>query len=219
MPYRRRYRRRYRKRTTAVSPRVKRYVRKQVHRNIENKFSNTELTDSYTSIGSSWIETDLTALSQGDGVNQRSGNEIKTMGFSLNGVLVGGQVNLAADDKLNTVRIVLALWDSTTQTPLADNSATISSYVSRRSNVGRGLIRKFMDKTIVLRTPGRDSTGYLPSVRYLKFFKRIKTTVRYYNNVITAANVKLVLSIISDSSVVPNPGFTSGKFNLFWEDG
>lgn len=213
-------RRRFRRfrRSTKVAPKVKRYVRKAIAKNQENKYSNLNLTSTFSSVGNTWVETDLTAISQGTGVSNRIGHQVKTKAFYIRGTLVGGQSNLATDDNRNTFRIVLALWDSTVATPLASNGADLSSYIARQSTVGRGLIKKYMDKVIELPTQGRDSTGYLPAIRQIRKFIKCPAFIRYYGSVAGNDNRKLILSMISDSGAVSHPGFTQGQYTLFYED-
>lgn len=218
MPFVRRKFVRRSRRPAKISPKVKRYVRKAIHRNVENKFGNYDLTSAFGSVGNSWSETEFTNIAQGTTVNQRVGQNITARALSINGVIAGGQVNLATDDKVNTVRMVLALWDSTTATPLSANAATINSYISKEQSAGRGLIKKYMDKVITLSSSGRDSTGYLPVVKHIRKFIKCRSYIRYTASGSTTASRKLILSIITDSSVVPHPGFTQGFMTFFYED-
>lgn len=209
--------RKYRTRKV-VSRNVKQYVNKAIAKQVETKFVNNTLPTAFSSIGNTWVEQDMTAIAQGAGIAQRNGHEVKITGFNLRGTLVGGQSNLATDDNRNTVRIILATWDASSAGPLAANGATIDSYISKNTTVSRGLIKKHIDKIIELPTAGRDSTGYLPAIKLVKFFKKLRTFIRYYGSASTNDNKKLILSMISDSAAVSNPGFTQGYYSVFFED-
>lgn len=197
---------------------VKAFVKKAIAKNIENKFRTEQATTNFSSIGNAWVEVDLTDMAQGGGIGQRIGNEIKLKAFSLRGTLVGGQNNLATDDNRNTVRIVLALWDASSVTPLQTNGAGLNTYIGKRTNVSKGLLKKYIDKIIELPTAGRDSTGYLPAMKMVKMFVKLNSFVKYYGSASTADNKKLILSIITDSALVSHPGFTNGYHTMFYED-
>lgn len=204
--------------TRRVSRPIKRYVRRAINSGVESKLNNTVLATAFSSCGSTWNEVELTDIAQGTGQNQRIGNHITACGFTIDGVLVGGQTNLVTDDNRNTMRIILAIWDATTATPCADNSISLSSYLSRDRIVGNGLIQKLFDKVIVLRTPGADSTGYLPAVQHIKRYIRFYRKLYYAGSSSTSCGRKIILSILSDSGAVPNPGFTSGFCNMYFKD-
>lgn len=216
MPFKRRYRK---KRSTKVAPKVKRYVQKAIHKDVETKFANLNLTANFSSIGSGWTEYEMTNISQGTGISSRVGNQIRLRGLFIGGSIVGGQTNLATDDNRDTMRIIIALWDSANAIPLTTNLADMNSLVAKETSAGKGLVKKYVDTIVQLRSPGRDSTGYLPALRYFKKFVKLHNTlVRYAGSASTTANRKLVISMISDSALVSHPGFTQGRHTLYFED-
>lgn len=220
MPFVRR-RRMFRRRRSMrkVPTTVKRYVRRQVNKNVENKFKLADMTTNFSSVGSAnWTELELNTIATGTAISERVGNEVKLMGFALDGTIVGGQSNLASDDNRNTFRIVLALWDATNAVPLATNGANLSSLITSRTVAGKGLIRKFIDKTFNLPSPGRDSTGYMPSMKRIHIFKKLYRIIKYYGSATTNGNNKLILSMISDSALVSHPGFVNGRWSLYFQD-
>lgn len=210
----RKYRKTFKKPSRNVA--TKSYVQRVVRRNVENKFWEQSLSTVFNSVGTTWVETDVTAITQGSSIQGQIGREIKARGLQINGIIQGGQTNTAADDKINTFRIVVGLYDSTGATPLQTASMTLGSYISPRTT--RGMIRKYMDKVISLPTPGRDSTGYLPSTRAVKLWVKLSEMIKKYADGPNSQNKRIVVSMLSDSSLVPNPGFTSGRLVLFYED-
>lgn len=202
-----------------VAPKVKRYVQKAIHRDTENKFGNLNLTANFSSVGSAWVEYEVTNIPQGSVISQRTGNQIRLRGYYVGGTIVGGQSNLASDDNRNTLRIVIALWDSSNATPLTTNGADLNSLIAKETSAGKGLVKKYVDTIIELRSPGRDSTGYLPAMRYFKkFLKLHNTLIRYSGAGSTTAQRKLIISMVSDSLVISHPGFTQGRHTLYYED-
>lgn len=184
----------------------------------EVKHNASPLASSFSSIGGAWVEVDLTNIAQSVTQVTRVGDHIRAKSFSLNGVLVGGQSNLATDDNRNIVRIVLAWWDSSSATPLATNGATIDSRIQSDELFGKGLLKMIYNKTVVLTSSGRDSTGYMPAQRFVKIWKKLYRYVSYSNVTGTTAGQKLILSMISDSAVVSHPGFVQGNYFFKFTD-
>lgn len=188
-----------------------------VHRNIENKFWQQPLTN-FGSINTSWREYDLSNITQGTDLAYRIGRRIRITGVSIRGVIVGGQANLGTDDSRNVVRIVLALWDSSTNSPCTTNTVGLEDMINKRTPEGKGLFRKYVDKYLPLTSPGRDSVGYMPAQRSINIFKKMNVDVTYDSSVSTTANRRVILSMISDSTLVTNPGFVTGFYTVFFED-
>lgn len=221
---RRRFVRRARPARTRRVKTIARVARRVVRRMAElHRTAPITLTSSIGSINSSWNEIDLCSnIVIGTDVGNRIGRKIAINSFYLDGVLQGGQSNLATDDAFNTVRFVLGLWRS--QTPCALNGLDIGSMINKSgygSTGGISLVRKYRDFKIILSTPGADSTGYLPAVRkvriYVKFRRPINITFPATSTT-TIQSTYLILSVISDSVAIPNPGFISGRYSLTWHD-
>lgn len=176
----------------------------------------TDNTYGWPSISSNWGEIEITQLSQGAASTQRIGNQIKLRGFYMKGTLLGGQVNGALDDNYNVVRIVVGLYDSSSTTPLTASSVVMSGAITPETV--KGLIKKYVDKTVILRSAGRDSTGYLPAAAEVKKFVKCHPTIVYSGTGATTAQRKLIVSMLSDSSASPNPGFVNGYRALWFED-
>lgn len=200
------FRRVYKKRSTKVSPRVKRFVRKAIRRTAEIKRVSLSPTTTFSSIGASWVETDLTDITQGVLVSNRIGNEVTLTGLHLNATLVGGQVNSVTDDSRNIIRMVIALWEGNAgQTPLATAGATINSDIRADATTGNGLIRKYVDKVIELKSPGVDSSGYMPAVFHVKKFLRLRSKIKYMSATSSTAQRRLVVSC----GDTPRPPFST----------
>ena len=158
----------------------------------------------------------------GADLNHRIGRKIAVTSFYLDGVLQGGQSNLAADDAFNTIRFVLGLWRE--RAPCTLNGLNISSMINKSGYAvtgGVSLIRKYRDFKVILSTPGADSTGYLPAVRKFKIYVKFRRPINIMFPATTATTTQnkfLILSVISDSVAPPNPGFISGTYSLSWFD-
>lgn len=221
---RRRFVRRARPARTRRVKTIARVARRVVMRMSElHRLTPVALTSSMGSISSTWHEIDLCDdIAMGGDLGQRIGRKIAVNSFYLDGVLQGGQTNLATDDRFNTVRFVLGLWRS--RTPCTANSLTMSSMINKSGygvTGGASLIRKFRDFKVILSTPGADSTGYLPAVRKVRIyvkFRRPITILFPASAATTTQSMFLILSVISDSVAIPNPGFTNGSFTLSWYD-
>lgn len=198
---------------------VKKFVHRALDKSKEDHEVELNLNGIYSSIANAWIETDLTDIAEGDdAVANRTGREIKIKYAFLDANLVGGQVNGVTDDAYDNIRMVLALWDSTSATPLASNGAVLDSLIQKNRAWGRGLSRKLYDRFVLLQTPGKDSSGYIPAVRHIRFFIPINKIIKYNSTAGTTANQKLIFSCRSDSIAVPNPGFVFGKLVVHFED-
>lgn len=197
---------------------VKKIVKKEIANEVETKLLTQNTSTTFNSIGTSWVELECTGLSQGDTQGTRDGNQITLKGLRLTGVLVGGQSNLATDDNRNFVRIVVALWDSKSATPLQTNGCTSSALLSDKVATGTGLIKKYYDKIHLLPVAGRDSTGYIPSMKYIKKFFKFNRKINYQSTVAGSAQNKLIISMISDSGAVSNPGFVQGDITTYFDD-
>lgn len=204
------------KKTGSSTYATKKYVMKKINQNVETKLNTGALITNFSSIDNTWTELNLTDIATGDDVSARTGREIKISAVNIDGVMVGGQSNSVADDNINAVRVVLGLWEIST--PLTTNNAGLSSVIWPKSSYGANLVKKYMDKTIILRSSGVDSTGYMPAVMRLKKFIKMRRPITYNNTTSTSSNQFLMLSMKSDSSAVPNPGFVSGRWEVYFQD-
>lgn len=154
-------------------------------------------------------------LVQGTNYNQRVGDKINIVGYQFYGQLQGGQSNLATDEKTNYVRImIMSTQQGASPTPLPNFDLPIN-----RQTVPN-VMKVYIDRMISLQTPGRDSTGYLPATRMVKFNVKLRKpfVIKFPQSGSTTPVVDLICWAVSDSSVVPNPGFLNGWLRVFYTD-
>ena len=225
--YKRRYgrkryyrRRSYRRRAKAV----KRIVRGMA----ESKSTGAALPTPFGTITSTWSEHILLPA-QGTQSLQRIGRQMEVTGIYLKGILAGGQSNTAADDKNNLVRIVIAVFQGSTSAmgqakwPVLTDATTpiwIGKNASPQGAEIAYMKRKLFDRVYKLDSVGRDSTGYLPARRMVSIKLRFKKPIIYYfgNEASASVDKYIAVGMMSDSAVVPSPGFTSGSVIYTWKD-
>lgn len=186
----------------------------------EKKYAGIDLLNSFASISSSWSEIMMCGPSQGVNFSERIGRKIRISGYEVRGVLTEGSVDGIADDLYNNVRIVIGLYNAGSQTPLGDATTSINAPIEPMLNTRGRLIKKYHDKYLALETTGAGQTGYCPSMKNLsikKFFKK-PIVVEYGTDTNVYGDKMLIMSMISDSVGVPNPGFTCGYFRVWYTD-
>lgn len=147
-------------------------------------------------------------------VNGRTGRITSLIDFEIDGILEGGQTNLATDDKENTLRIIV--FDGVPGMTVGGLPALSTTADPRYVN---GLKHVYFDEYIKLTSPSPDSTGYMPACLHYKRLTRLNRIQRYNGTGIGATDsVTLYMYIISDSNLVSHPGFTSGRLTLRWSD-
>jgi len=167
----------------------------------------------FSSISTSGSQYDLvTPIVLGLDTYNRIGRSIRLIRFQLCGLLVGGQSNLGTDDKYNTVRINL-LWG----TPSMYAAALPSLQVPVTPQYVPGLIENLHEAHVSPRSYSRDSTGYMPATAPIDFGVNLKSRQIVYG--LAAPGMVLSVACLSDSSLVPNPGFSNGFMALWFEDG
>lgn len=168
----------------------------------------------FASVSTGVASLDLTgAIQAGTDLNQRVGREVFVRFVTIDWILQGGQSNLATDDNVDTIRF--SLCDAFNVAPGANFSLIIRA--DPRQIIGTS--RFYWDKIVQLKSPGRDSTGYLPAGAHVS--ARIPIN-RKYTFTGTGAGVcapeTLTLLAVSDSVVAPSPGITSGMINVYYTD-
>ena len=210
--------------STKVPISVKKYVKRAIDNKMEDKMIVTDpaaagATD-YRSINNTFVDCEMCNPSQSTAGAGRIGRKVSIKSFQLRGVVAGGQTNAVTDDDYNVFRIVLAVWEGNTTTPLAGLS--LSSPIQKGDGNASNalLIHKYVDKEFTLTSPGRDSTGYMSANRYINIYHRFKKpiVVNYATDANTSKSKTLVLSMVSDSSAVAHPGFVSGFIRVNYED-
>jgi hypothetical protein len=176
----------------------------------EAKLTTFAMHTNFASVGTAALIASMTGpLSAGTDNVHRIGNVIRTTEIGFNGTLVGGQSNVIADDPYNSVRVLVLEGNTallTTNVALFTMSAVISPATIP------GLRQIHYDKICDLVPPGRDSTGYMPAVRVFNWSKKISRQIAYTG---AAANTDYLNSfcivMVTDSAIVPHPGFENGS--------
>lgn len=222
MAYRKRkfYKRRpFRRSTKRIGRKFKSYVKRTISRTLEKKSYSFTMNQSPFSTMSGTAEYLFCNPSQSTTSTGRIGRKIKITKIRFSGcVIAGGQSNLGTDDKYNVVRLCLATWKKgITLTPFATNSIGIGTPLDRDTYQLLGKV--YYDKTLIMNTAGRDSTGYLPTIRKWSMKKKFKNLViNYADETATYWDKQLFFSVATDSGLAPSPGFIAGTMRVWWED-
>lgn len=170
------------------------------------------------SVSTTGVLIDLySAIAQGDDLNMRTGRSIQALSYNLFGTLVGGQANIATDDKVNTVRIVFL--EANVGTAVSALNTAWGVVYPADPRYAPGVVRVLRDELLTLTTPGADSTGYLPSALSVNMSGSYNKRL-YYTSTSAASisGTSLFLFMVSDSAVAANPGFTCGNWSVTWTD-
>lgn len=153
----------------------------------------------------------LSGIAQGsDMFGQRLGRRIRIKRVTFRGQLLGGQTNSVADDPFNSFRVTLARVVPAT----AFTSYTVNNALDRRFSTSAGLLEVLYDKTVVISTRAKDSTGYIPAAQEYEFDISCDVPVEYgATGASVPINQELVLFMCSDSTAVVHPGFST---NTVW---
>lgn len=175
------------------------------------------------SIPSTWVEVNTCNPAEGANKYGRIGTKIRIKSIEINTVLSGGQNGLLTDDNYNIFRIVIGKYTGQTATPLASASVGLNSPIKKDWNNGRGtLIQKYVDRYIPLDVASTEKgagDGYTPKLKIFKYYKRFKNfVVTYADDTTNYPSSRLIMSFISDSAAVTNPGFVSGYAVIRYED-
>lgn len=173
-----------------------------------------------TSIGSSVLRFPLlSTLAQGTDIfAQRLGRRIVVKRVVFRGELLGAQTNSVADDPYNTVRVTVVRCVPST----AFTSYNVNNALDLRWSTSAGLLEVLYDRTVVINTYGKDSTGYVARAKLWEFDLRdLNISVEYGTTAAAVPiNQEVVIFMTSDSAAVVNPGFaSSSNFAIEYIDG
>ena len=209
--------------TKNVTKSVKNYVDRKLDSHIEDKRCATDLSVAFGSIGSIWKERTLFQVSQGVKNSERVGNRIRVKSIEIKGVVSQSSAESALDEPYNVLRIVLGHYRGSVITPLTSGGATLNTPITKHENTGETLIKKYLDKYIpltVVSTEKGSGDGYTPSLKQVKYYKRFKKgkLIEFMDNTTGTYNGMMILSMLSDSSAIPNVGFVAGYMVVTFED-
>jgi len=195
-------------------------VRSMIKSHVENKSVHRSLVTSFPSINSSWLEVDMGYVPQGTTFYQRIGSSLKMLDITIEGTLCQGSAQSALDDSYNVVRVVLGLYLGGDTTPLANFPALFNAPVTSTWYTNGRLLKKYYDEYIPLEVTCLERAGgdgYCPGLKKFKVSVPLNVTITYGTDS-TNANKVLIMSVISDSSAVVNPGFIAGYSIMNYED-
>jgi hypothetical protein len=176
------------------------------------------LASGFGSIGSGSVNSvDLTTnIVQGTDYNQRLGRAIVIRRIAFSGTLVGGQVGVNIDDAYNTMRF--SFVRALPATSWLASTYNVSSVLDPRTV--KGLESVVHDKIVCLSSPGvATGPGYIPATRRVVMDKAVSEPVSYVGTLVGTSNSTcLWLIAVSDSTIIPNPGFVSGVISIYFTD-
>lgn len=181
----------------------------------EQKFITNPLNVAFSSVSTAVSYIDLTAL-MGAGTDyfNRVGRQVTLRNLSVSGTLVGGQSNLATDDPYNVMRISVVKGN----VGMSFGVWGLTQVLSADTVIG--LDRVLMDRFITLESPGRNSVGYMPAIKRVEFNVPLASTVTHFTTAAAGSQngETCYLVMISDSTVVSNPGFVDGSWVVRFDD-
>lgn len=202
--------------------RFKRSVKRILSSTAESKYVGWELpATTFASIPNTWVEHIITPLGQGLNYNQYVGASFYIKKIYFYGFLQGGQTGVIADETNNIVRLFLAVWDQDAGgTPLATAGITRNAQIYRSDH--ENLRKKLYDRTIslVAPSPDGDGSGAIPARKKIRYYKKFRGLgyKMQVSRVTGQYKQRLIMSAISDSSAVPNPGFVTGHLKIIYKD-
>lgn len=227
-----RKRRTFRRRSRSYRRRARRFtrrVRSVILRTAEPKHQVVNLYTYFGAVDNTWTEHDCFKIGEGTTQQTRIGEEVYVESIYFYGTLLGGQ-GAISDDAYNQVRIVVGLWAASAgDTPLntmgADRVDPLWPKCSWTGvdppQLAQQLRYKICDMQLVLRSLGMQSEGdLLPAVKKVKFYKRFRRPIKMtWQNTGTAyPKQRLIMSMTSDSSAAPSPGFIDGFLWIKYRD-
>lgn len=82
------------------------------------------------------------------------------------------------------------------------------------------MVEKYCDRSLALQTPGSDGTGYLPAMLPVTAYHKFRQPLRvnFSDNGGGGPDFSVIVSCLSDSLAVPNPGFVDGYMSVAYSD-
>lgn len=214
-------RRRYNNRRYNRRRGLRSYIDKVIRSHAEKKYIHWNMPTSFGSVSNSWTELNLSSAIVGTDNDDFIGREYRIKKVYFYGYLQGGQVGDIADESNNLFRIILAHWTAAAGlTPCTTSAITINTQV-QKNLYPQNLKKKYYDRLLSLTAPGADTTegAFIPARKKIKFmhiFRGPGLRIRILAD--GAQQSRLYLSMVSDSAVIPNPGFVSGHLQVQYYD-
>ncbi len=182
--------------------------------NVEVKRQTANLIDTWSSVGTTAVYSQIATLGQGLDITSRLGRKIMLRDLYIEGDIEGGQSNLAADDPHNAIRIVVYRG---TPTFSLIPAMGVDDFIGPEDN--QGVIDVLLDDRFLLSSPGKDSTGYISAMRHVRYHVPLNCIQTYKGTAGSDLSGSCIyISMSTDSSVAPNPGFVNGRWLLTFTD-
>jgi hypothetical protein len=189
----------------------------------EQKFVWRNMSSSFTSVATTWVELDLADIGQGNNSSTRVGNSVFLRSCLVDMVLAQGSAESALDDAYNVIRVVCGryLGGGLSETPLTDGSATLHSPIERFVFTRGRLVTKYVDKYVPLEVTSIEQgggDGYCPGLVHCRFLIPLNFEVVWGTDATTYPDTMIILSMISDSAATVNPGVVAGYSLVLFTD-
>lgn len=175
------------------------------------------------SVGTAWREYDLVGqIVPGAGINARIGRRIEIHSVRFRGVLTGGAIGAGgADEYYNNFRFVMYVMHqarTAATTPMATAGYVINTPLNK--NYMPGLTKVLRDDLFGLTNMPYGSNACAAATREVDHYVKFKRPllVEYVSDGMNSNQTQIFISCVSDSGVVPHPGFTSGYFEMKFTD-
>lgn len=184
-----------------------------------------ELKEYYATLPSVWSSITSSAatydvplqIAQGLDSHQRIGKRIFVKDLVIDGTIEGGQMNVAADDNHNNVRVCAILGVPTTASTALNTSFSCNAMLTPTALPG--LLQVKYDRMIELASPGRDSTGYMPALHHIHVVIPVNREIVYTTSAgSSVSGVSLMVCMVSDSIAITHPGCTYGQLRMRFYD-
>lgn len=204
-------------------------IQRVIDRNIEKKIFNYNLNTEFGTLTTYPTELQLDRPAQGTAGNQRTGRDVRIRSIKFDGILQNGTSGIASDDAFNRVRIMLADWRNGMNTPwvtlgLPSVAMGLEFQTDKDLPYMQNCLNKvFYDKLIIMNYKNSYSAGSAPALRRVRFKVKWPGAGMLIRSPETGGNTgliqhRLILSMASDSSVAPSPGFLSGQLWVRYTD-
>lgn len=178
----------------------------------------------FNSISSAWREYDILGpVTASAAVNGRIGRTIQVHSYRLRGVLAGGAIGtLAADDYFDTIRLMIYVLEQV-KTGAALTPANTAGYSlsTPLNTVYMPQLKKVLyDKIIGMTNIPYGANLCSAATREIDYYHMFKKplVVKYTGDTANYNQTQLQVSMVSDSTAVPHPGFTSGYIEITYYD-
>lgn len=209
------------RRTGAVT---KKSIFQAISARAEDKRKIDTLTSSFSSIsGLTWTNYNLMNVAVGNGVSDRIGRRVLVKSLFIYGVYEGGQAGTTFDDANNCIRIIIGLYNSASPLSIVNTSINVP-LAKDLSDDGHTIIKKYYDKyhpidvNAVMHSTVTGSDYMYASQKVFRYYKAFKKPLLLTYTSTGDCDKYLILSMTSDSTIVPHPGFTNGYIVCRYED-